>query len=307
MQKKMTITSRVIIRSFLTYSFVNSKSQAPTDYARARDYIGVTFERIRIGYGMKKSVLLDKSCLQIFGHFEEFYFNAFGQQRVPNPAYMKRLSRFLEILQNHEIVIGDITRESLSNVSCLVILSRIKDFTEEELEVVIEFIQHKDHSLLIMSNHNPFELQDNVLTSKLGISLIGGYWSGERGVYTHIEKDCLTDHVIITGKEGEQPIATIVTNTTCRIESDSGTPFIFLPDSMVGRWSSENEPQKEKRVFGLVINGQNEEHDIIRGKVIVLADSGFIGDKGSTFPGFGVIDKGDNELFVRRMFEYLLS
>ncbi|MFW9806257.1 MAG: hypothetical protein ACFFFK_05960 [Candidatus Thorarchaeota archaeon] len=256
---------------------------------------------------MKKSVLVDKRCLQTFAHFEEFYFNAFGQQRVPNPAYMNRLSRFFEILEAHKLEIGNITRERLDEVSCLVILSRIRDFTDEELKAILEFIQHEDNSLLLMSNHNPFELQDNVLTSKLGISLIGGYWSGERGVYTHIEGECLTNHAIITGKEGEQPVKTIVTNTTCRIESDIGTPIIFLPDSMIGRWSSENEPEMKNRIFGLVVDGKREEHDIIKGKVIVLADSGFIGDKDSTFPGFGVIDQSDNELLVKRMFEFLMS
>ena len=158
-----------------------------------------------------------------------------------------------------------------------------------------------------MSNHNPFEMQDDELTSKLGVSLVGGYWSGERGEYTTIEENCLTDHEIIAGKESEKPITAILTNTTCRIESEIGTPFIYLPDSMVGRWSSENETPIPNRVFGLIINGQEVNHEIIKGKVIVLGDSGFLGDKDSTFPGFGLIDKGDNELFITRMFDYLLE
>ena len=286
---------------------MNSKSLAPTYYVRARDYIGVPFGTLGIECRMKKGILLDKNSLQIFSHFEEFYFNAFGQQRVPNPAYMSRLSRFLEILKDHKVVVGNITKESLDEVSCLVVLTRIRDFSEGELKAVLEFVQNEDSSLLLMSNHNPFELQDNALTSELGISLIGGYWSGERGVYTLIEGDSLTNHAIIAGKEGEQPVKTIVTNTTCRIESDVGTPFIFLPDSMVGKWSSENEPEMKNKIFGLVVDGKKGQYELIKGKVIVLADSGFIGDKDSTFPGFGVIDKGDNEMFVRRIFEYLMN
>jgi hypothetical protein len=76
---------------------------------------------------------------------------------------------------------------------------------------------------------------------------------------------------------------------------------------MVGRWSSENEAPITNKIFGLVIDGQEESHETIKGKVIVLGDSGFIGDKDSTFPGFGVIEKGDNELFISRMFDYLLD
>jgi len=256
---------------------------------------------------MKQAILLDEKTLQIFGHFEEFYFNAFGQQRVPNPAYKKRLSRFLELLQDYEVNVGSVSKESLNEVSCLVILSRIRSFTTEEINAVLNFIRNPKNSLLIMSNHNPFELQDNELTSKLGVSLLGGYWSGERGVYTTIGEDCLIDHELITGKKGEKRITEIVTNTTCRIESDIGTAFIYLPDSMEGRWSSEDEVPKSKRVFGLAIDGHLEDHEIIKGRMIVLADSGFIGDKDSTFPGFGVIDHADNELLVTRMFEFLLK
>jgi hypothetical protein len=256
---------------------------------------------------MKHSILLDEKTLQVFGHFEEFYFDAFGQQRVLNPAYQKRLARFLELLHDHEVIIGEISKKSLSKVSCLVILSRIRNFTSDEMDAVLEFIQDSKHSLLVMSNHNPFELKDNELTSRLGVTLLGGYWSGERGVYTTIGTDCLVNHEIISGKEGEKPITSIVTNTTCRIDSKIGTPFIYLPDSMKGRWSSEGETPISKRVFGLVIDGQKDSHEIVKGKMIVLADSGFIGDKDSTFPGFGVINHADNELLVRRLFDYLLK
>ncbi|MFW9786732.1 MAG: hypothetical protein ACFFE2_05410 [Candidatus Thorarchaeota archaeon] len=260
---------------------------------------------------MTKSILIDEKTLQVFAHFEEFYFNAFGQQKVPNPAYKNRLSKFFEIIkENHseeELVVGPITRENLGDALCLVILTRIHAFSEDELRATVDFLQNPEHSLLLMSNHNPFEMHDNELTSKLGISLTGGYYSGERGVYTEISEDCMTHHPIIEGEESEKPISKILTNTTCRIESKLGTPFIYLPDTMVGRWSSEGESPLRNRIFGLAIDGQKEPNEIIKGKVIVLGDSGFLGDKDSTFPGFGMIDRGDNEIFIQRMFRYLLD
>ena len=57
----------------------------------------------------------------------------------------------------------------------------------------------------------------------------------------------------------------------------------------------------------MVIDGEKDNHPLIKGKVIILADSGFIGDQNSTRPGFGLIDKEDNELFVRRIISYLLK
>ena len=96
-------------------------------------------------------------------------------------------------------------------------------------------------------------------------------------------------------------------NTTCRIISDIGEPIIYLPNTMVGGWSSKNEELIKNKVFGLVIDGEYNNNEKINGRVVILADSGFIGDKDSTFPGFGLIDKGDNILFLQRILQYLLN
>ena len=98
-----------------------------------------------------------------------------------------------------------------------------------------------------------------------------------------------------------------MTNTTCRIVSKIGRPFIFLPDSMVGRWSSTNETPIKNRVFGLIINDEEKGYVDFKAKAIFLADSGFIGDRKSEFPGYGLIHKLDNELFLRRILRYLLN
>ena len=158
-----------------------------------------------------------------------------------------------------------------------------------------------------MSNHNPFDVLDNDLTRKMGVTLSGGYWGGKPTEFTTIDKECISNSKIIRGKKGEQNISSIVTNTTCRIISDIGEPLIYIPNTMKGGWSSENEELIKNKVFGLAIDGEYYNNEIIKGRVVILADSGFIGDKDSIFPGYGLIDKGDNVLFLERILQYLLN
>ena len=39
---------------------------------------------------MAHTILVDKKTIQIFAHFEKFFFTVFGQQVMPNPAFKKR-------------------------------------------------------------------------------------------------------------------------------------------------------------------------------------------------------------------------
>lgn len=260
---------------------------------------------------MAHTILVDNKTMQIFAHLEKFFFTPFGQQVVPNPAFKKRLNKFFEILEDinsdgkNKIIIDEITEENLKKSDCVIILTRSEVFTENQINLILDFINRKGKSLLLMSNHNPFELFDNDLTRKLGVTLIGGYLTP--GKFTKIKEDCISNNLIIRGKGEEKRISRIVTNTTCRIISDIGKPFIFLPDTMKGAWSSEKEELLKNKVFGLVIDGEFEKNEFIKGRVVILADSGYIGDKDSKFPGFGLIEKGDNTLLLQRILQYLLN
>ena len=110
--------------------------------------------------------------IQIFGHFEKFFFNAFGQQVLPNPAFKTRLNQFFEILEDinsdtkNNIIVDKITEENLKKSDCLIILTRSKAFTDDEINLILNFIKKMGKNLLLMSNHNPLELFDNDLTRK---------------------------------------------------------------------------------------------------------------------------------------------
>lgn len=265
---------------------------------------------------MTHTILVDNKTLQIFSHFEEFKRTRTKirtKMKESNPAFKKRLNKFFEILEDinsdtkNNIIIDKITKENLKNSDCLIILTRIKAFSDDEINLILNFINKMGKNLLLMSNHNPLELNDNDLTRKLGVTLSGGYWGGKAKEFTTIDNEYLSNHTIIRGKGEEKSISSVVVNTTCRIISNIGEPFIFLPNTMEGGWSSENEELIKNKVFGLVIDGEYYNNEIIKGRVVILADSGFIGDKDSIFPGFGLIDKGDNILFLQRILQYLLN
>ena len=261
---------------------------------------------------MNYTIVLDRKCLQVYYHQSEYIEDAHTKQPLKNPSYQNRLNTFLGLLNQPSsditcAVIIDELKEEYLQADCLVFLTRIESFSEQEIQMILKFISQKGKSLLLMSNHNPFEQKDNELTTKLGINLVGGYYSGVRGKYTEIDSNWFTNHPILKERNELEPISSIMTNTTCRIESNYGQPFMYLPDGMIGRWSSESEVQIKNRIFGLAINGETDQHPLIKGKVVILADSGFIGDKGSKTPGFGIIDKLDNELFIKRIFFYLLK
>ena len=121
--------------------------------------------------------------------------------KLTNPdAENFRLQTFLELLTN--ICEYDITRELISvdllaNYDLYVVLTRNEPYTISELDAIYESVE-SGCSLLLMSNHAPFHKFDTELASKFGVELIGGYWSGERGVFTTLTGEDFTSHPILT-------------------------------------------------------------------------------------------------------------
>lgn len=134
------------------------------------------------GKHMASSILIDKNTIQIFAHFEEYYFNPYGH-RIYNFAFDKRLNRFFEIVRSIQvkngkkinIVIDEITEDNLSKADCLIILTRIKPFSQKETKIIMNFILNKNKRLLFMSNHDPDQAFDNEFTEKIGVTFTGGY------------------------------------------------------------------------------------------------------------------------------------
>ena len=110
-----------------------------------------------------------------------------------------------------------------------IVLTRVeKEFKDDELDIIENYVRNGGR-LLLMSNHEPFHRIDNQLSSRFGIKLQGGYWSGVRMRTTSIQNDDLGTHPIILGKKQDKKISEIVTDTCCQVISDN-SDIPLLPD-----------------------------------------------------------------------------
>ena len=241
-------------------------------------------------------ILFDNSGLQVAVHL--------GQH--PNPrakaASGKRLVTFFSIIENlgckiafTERKVSPITGDMLIDCSVLVITTRMPRLprrSKVELEEIQRFVQ-RGGSLLVMSNHpwpkmqNP--IPDLYIASLFDVTLNGPIYPSHvrQGGLTEIRNGDLHMHPITDGLNGP-----IVFNDGCRISANAGDILATLP----GEESAPN-------VFAVAIDTPQKG----KGRVVVTADSGFIGDDDTNFPGPGLIGRGNNRRFVRQVFEWLLN
>jgi len=243
-------------------------------------------------------VLLDSNGLQAAVH----------QGIHPNPksknAANRRLITFLAIIDSLgcepsfiEEKANEITDDLLINCSCLVITTRMPRLprqTKSELNTIYRFVQ-RGGSLLVMSNHpfnrNRFKesIPDKSIALRFGVTLHESWYPdvGERKGFVEIWKDDLYPHPITNGLCGP-----IVFNNGCRISTRIGNVIAKLP-------SVSEDPD----IFAVAI----EKPEDSKARIVVTADSGFIGDEDTNFPAPGLINSGDNIGFIRQVFEWLLK
>ncbi|MCH8907174.1 MAG: hypothetical protein IH840_08805 [Candidatus Heimdallarchaeota archaeon] len=260
---------------------------------------------------MSPTILLDGKTLQVEAHLKQHIVRRDKTYTNPDPKNF-RLRTFLKTLAKIgkiTILSEKITTTLLLNFDIYVVLTRIQAYEKSEVGAIFDFVKHGGN-LLLMSNHPPLHKYDSFLANKFGVELENSrYWSGERGVYSILTDEDLAEHSIIVNNK-EMTINSIVTNTTCSIISKNGLPVIYLSKLMVGLSGLEEQKEvqniepEERKIFGLSIDRKSSDLDI-DGKVVIIADSGFIGEKDSTFPGYGLIEEGDNLLFIKRLFLFL--
>ena len=252
---------------------------------------------------MRPKILFDSQTVHMYAHLGREFDNDSGGTKIYPEEKDFRLKTFFAIVEEYgEILISNnkIDPNLLSNVDLFVILTRMSKYYSSELDSIFSFVKNGG-SLLLMSNHDPVCQWDAEVAEKFGVVLEGGYWSGIRGKSTEISKENFTDHPILA--QTNPPIGSIVTNTTCRIVSEKGNIIVYLPDTMVE--GIDKNPIEPKNIFGLELNSNYSNQ--IGGKIVILADSGFLGEQGSRFPGLGLIEEGDNLAFIKNILEYLVS
>lgn len=207
----------------------------------------------------------------------------------------------------------------LGDCDVLVITTRkIQDnpYTEAELTAIPDFVR-RGGGLLLMANHGdipgkPYPnmtLNDALLARKFGVEIENTFFaSPEWKKLVEISgADLWAEHPILSG----EPVHSLVTNNCSSLQIGAGgTPLVSLPKTMC---DYRNDHIPAGRYFAVAVT---QGPTTAKGRVVVTADSGFIGSRAeaqpdliaagaTTRPGFGLIEAGDNLRFIRNTLLWL--
>jgi hypothetical protein len=271
------------------------------------------------------TVLIDMKSLQAAVHYGKYrdYASACELRRLEDKdradalyaAQGERLETFLEIVRDccrakpqvSDGIVNELRLPLLSHYRILVILTRIAGcpFSPQELAQIEAYVA-QGGNLLLMSNHDEHSEQDNVLAQRFGVHLEKPGFPSERerlifGSATqwihcrpfrlmHIGEKHRGKHFITDGLEGD-----LVFNTACRIRCTNPNARVLatLPGAA-----------NEADAYGIAID---KPEGTSSGRVVILGDSGFVGNDDSRFPGQGLSGHGANQQFVRNIMGWLLG
>lgn len=228
----------------------------------------------------------------------------------------KRLQTFLAQLEAMPLCSASfsppqpLTADILGEHDVLVLTTRYGEaypYSIEELTHIPNFVRHGG-GLLLMSNHgdlpghNPHDLtkHDAILARQFGIEIETSWFAhAERGALAELSGSALlATHPIIRGDAEAAPIRSIITNNCCSLRAAGGVPIITLTSQMIDH---RNALSSHGRSFAIALDADARVTPGRRGRVVVVADSGFIGTAGTTVPGPGLIEQGDNRRFIQNV------
>lgn len=232
----------------------------------------------------------------------------------------KRLQTFLERLEDTLSCVvclspeGALNSKILAGCEVLVITTRkgdINPYSAEELTLIPDFVR-QGGGLLLMSNHGdvpgryPIDLtkQDSILASRLGVGIETAFFANrEPNELSELSGSALlATHPIMRGAAGASPIRSIFTINCCSIVSSGSAPLVTLSNQMIDH---RNGYAPDGRCFAVALDADGRGTPEFKGRVVVAADSGFIGTEGTTYPGPGLIEHGDNLRFVQNIIRWL--
>jgi len=246
-------------------------------------------------------VLFDTRSLQPAYHFGKLHVSEEKKisKDVEN-SISRRLLSFLEIIESiksFEImmspgILGELQFNCLKDVGILVIMTRLFFLSQEELQDIELFVK-KGGNILLMSNHPPFNEFDNPLAEKFGFTFESPTYPWHRGMHslTTINANNLSKHPITKNLNKG-----IVFNNSCRIR--------LLEDKGINIIAKLPEENNVNNIFAIAID---KPFGCDSGRVVGLADSGFIGNDDTNVPGPGQIGKGDNKKFIYNIFNWFLQ
>ncbi|MHC4598455.1 MAG: hypothetical protein ACYS47_05575 [Planctomycetota bacterium] len=192
---------------------------------------------------------------------------------------------------------GTLDAEPLAHADVFIVPTKLTPYAEDERDVLDDFVR-AGGGLWVLSNHDPFHESDGLLLERFGVRLEAAFLRTE-GSTTAIGGEHLKPHAVLDGEGGK--VGTLVTNTTCSIRSEKGRIVALLPETMADKHTGD---PPRGGLYAHALDGTAGD-DVGKGRVLTVADSGFLGDRTSRIPGPGQIEEGDNILFVRNAVNWL--
>jgi hypothetical protein len=180
-------------------------------------------------------------------------------------------------------------------------------FSRDEISRIHDFVC-SGGGLLLMSNHGPDLVEEDASLAKCFDIDIDNTWFRNRSLSspTNLTGELLNNgHPIISGKSVDSKVGAIVTNTCCSMHSEVSEPLALLSPDMIDKLSGSNPSSLQ--LFGVALDQAESPLSIGRGRIVVLADSGFIGSDSTFHPGPGLIGKGDNITFILNTIDWLCA
>ena len=193
-------------------------------------------------------------------------------------------------------VLDSLTDPALRDLDVLLVATRVSPAFDAERRCVRSFVE-RGGGLLVLTNHadwpghNKYDhtRYDRSIAELFGLSIERAWFRTPGGVTLTSASDFDRDHPILTSKDPDgRSVESVVFNNCSALTSTLGHGIIRLPLSVVDERSGLSP---EGLAFAVAVS-------VGDGRVVAVADSGFIGSPGTETPGPGLLDRGSNLLFV---------
>jgi hypothetical protein len=224
-----------------------------------------------------------------------------------------RLSSFIQIIENlgHSIEFGtiDSSKSGWKNADLLIIPTRRPNCGVDATLPDIEQFVSKGGSLFLLSNHSRvpafpsmgnFTQEDGKITRRFGIELAEVcFCTDAEGTLTRIDDARSNTHPILLGSSGARVVNSVVVNNGSAIRQNSvGEAVLWWPTNVVDIGPNSMSPDEMAFCWAA---------ETKCGRVLVVGDSGFIGEPKIQGSGPGLFNQGENSLFIQQAIGWLLE
>lgn len=243
-------------------------------------------------------IAFDTDSMQVKVHLS-------GKPRLT--ALKDHIRKSFEDVSFHFVSLNNIA--SISSPSTLLIVTTHypKPYGPKQIQEIVQSVE-EGMSLLLMSNHGDLpgrnnhddtRRHDDLLAAKFGIHIECSWFTkpGQNELAVFEGNMLNKEHPIISGGGVGREIRSVVINNCSSLVSPEHDYVVKLGAPLVD--CRDSQPP-EGRAFAIAYdNGSTS------GRVVALADSGFIGSAGTQQPGPGLSNRGDNLEFVTNVLYWL--